>query len=41
MTTENLVGHDVVALDARVVRATVSVVSQRRPGGPGLAGAMR
>ncbi len=31
MTTENTVGHDIVALDARVVRATVSVVSQVGP----------
>src|SRR5271166_4645493 len=31
MTTENTVGYDIVALDARVVRATVSVVSQVGP----------
>ena len=31
MTTENMVGHDIMALDARVVRATVSVVSQVGP----------
>ena len=37
MTTENMVGHDIVALDAldaldaRVVRATISVVSQVGP----------
>jgi len=31
MTTENTVGYDIVALDARVVRATVSVVSQADP----------
>ena len=31
MTTENLVGYDIVTLDARVVRATVSVVSQADP----------
>ena len=41
MTTENTVGHDIVALDARVVRATVSVVSQARPGRPGPADTMR
>ena len=35
MTTENMAGDDIVALDARVVRATVSVVSQAQPGGPG------
>jgi uncharacterized protein (TIGR03086 family) len=28
MTTENTAGHDIVALDARVVRVTVGVVSQ-------------
>ena len=31
MTTENMAGHDIVALDARVVRATVDVVSQAGP----------
>jgi uncharacterized protein (TIGR03086 family) len=31
MTTENMVGHDIMALDARVVRATISVVSQAGP----------
>jgi uncharacterized protein (TIGR03086 family) len=31
MTIENTVGYDIVALDARVVRATVSVVSQVGP----------
>ena len=31
MTTENMTGRDIVALDARVVRATVSVVSQAGP----------
>jgi uncharacterized protein (TIGR03086 family) len=31
MTTENTVGRDIVALDARVVRATVDVVSQVGP----------
>jgi uncharacterized protein (TIGR03086 family) len=31
MTTENTVGRDIVALDARVVRATVSMVSQVGP----------
>ena len=31
MTTENMTGYDIVALDARVVRATVSVVSQADP----------
>jgi uncharacterized protein (TIGR03086 family) len=31
MTTENTAGRDIVALDARVVRATVSVVSQIGP----------
>ncbi len=31
MTTENMVGRDIAALDARVVRATISVVSQVSP----------
>ena len=31
MTTENTAEYDIVALDARVVRATVSVVSQVSP----------
>jgi uncharacterized protein (TIGR03086 family) len=31
MTTDNMTGYDIVALDARVVRATVSVVSQADP----------
>ena len=31
MTTENTAGRDIVALDARVVRATVSVVSLAGP----------
>jgi uncharacterized protein (TIGR03086 family) len=31
MTTENTAGHDIVALDARVVRATVDVVSRAGP----------
>ena len=31
MTTENTAGRDIVALDARVVRATVDVVSQAGP----------
>ncbi len=31
MTTENTAGRDIVTLDARVVRATVGVVSQVGP----------
>ena len=36
MTTENMVGHDIVALDARVVRATISVLSFLAPVTTGL-----
>src|ERR1700750_714582 len=31
MTTESMTGHDIVDLDARVVRGTVALVTQARP----------